>query len=249
MRLDLIERLERRRIVDDLDDDLLDPGQIHDAFAHHSGGDMAILGRLVLFVVEVGRIRVVRRPRSDELLIQHVLDIEQRHRDALEHRGVFDRIGGHDFRKRLSPGPNDLARGLETEHAERVGDLPQHFELGLKLGDTVHAGPYEDIQHVLDLTEILLDGFGNCPHEVCAGAGQILTRLLDLFGVWYRILDVESLLQIRQALVVGRGAGDVVQQRIHELDRGRADYGLLATIDEQFQLTINLAQQPLDRYG
>jgi hypothetical protein len=207
---------------------------------------------LALLRVALGAdVRVLRvlagHHSAHELAIERVLDVEQRSGDLLERRLVEHLAVRDDRGELLRLALNLRAGSLEAEHAERVADLLQHVELSGELVDRLHARAHEDVERVFDLSQVFLDGFRNGAHELDAGTGEPLARLLDLEIAGQHLSEVVFLPQRLDARVRGICPGDVIQQAVQQLDRGRIDQCGLAAVSEALELSIGLADQPLQR--
>src|SRR5262249_18972415 len=135
----------------------------------------------------------------------------------------------------------------ETQHPEGVADLAQQLYLGGELLRLTGTAAHEDIEHVLDLAEVLADRRGDRLHEFHGGGGETLTLLLDA------LIDGEQLGQsdrgAHRAYPAARGLGapDVVKEVVEQLHGRGLGVASLALLVEAADLTIGEAEQALDR--
>ena len=109
------------------------------------------------------------------------------------------------------------------------------------------AAPHENIEHILDLGQVLLDRGGDRAHQFHAGRRQALALVFD------RIVDRQQLGELERgahggdAAAGGRCAGDVVQQVVQQIDRRILAVAGLAEFVQCLDLPVRLSQQSLQR--
>ncbi len=134
---------------------------------------------MILVRRQIGDGRGSRQYQPDQLIVETILH-RQQHTRYFDESGigrrvaVFDDIGElRDFLLHALP------QFTESEHAQRVADLFQQFELRNQLVAAAAAAPHENIQDVLDLRQILFDRGRDRAHQFDAGSRQTLPLLLD----------------------------------------------------------------------
>ena len=107
--------------------------------------------------------------QTQELLVESILHTQQRRRDIEKDLFVGDATAFDDQFESIDLAFDIAAKFSQAQNTERVADLFEQFELRYKLGRFVHACTHEDIQHVLDPTQIFPDRCSNRFHELDTG--------------------------------------------------------------------------------
>ncbi len=239
-----VEALRRYLRRDTLTDGLLDPREVDDALAHDRLGDLLVIRRILRRHVGLGGCRRILRYRQpDELLVQPVLNTQQRGSD-IEHDVVVRGAAVLDDRLEAVDLSVDIAAQFaQPEHAESVTDLLQELELRHEFGRLVHARADEDIQHVLHPSEIFLDRRRNGLHQLDARCRQGLPRMLHLLIARQQFGEVERRTDLTDALAGRAGPRNVIQQVVQEIvDRVLVER-LDALVDDELDLPVRLRQQ------
>ncbi len=166
-------------------------------------------------------IRRARHDHADEAIIEAVFHADERGGDFNERGFVRLQLAGDDLLQPLRLAHHAGAQLAETEHAERVADLPEHLDLRAELLRLARATAHEDIEDVFDLAEILADRGGHGLHQLDAGRGEVLALLL------HRLIDRQQLGQAERrahgadARARRFGPTDVIKKVVQQLDRRR----------------------------
>ena len=231
---------------------ILDACQVDDALAQHSLAHLPefVVVRLAANFLADRRLRLglgLGQDQAHEMLVEVVLD-RQQHSGDLHQRGVAERhAAGQRQLQRRDLVLDALAQLAEAEHAEGVADLLQHVELRLQFLRLAAAAAHEDVQHVLDLREVLLDGHRDGVHQLDAGRRQAFAFLLDGIVDGQHLRELERLAHGGDAAGVGRGARDAVQEVVQQVDRRILSIALLAEVAEELELPVGLTEQALQR--
>ena len=167
-----------------------------------------------------GRLGVPRRQdHADQAVIQLVLHSDEGRGDLHQRPLIGAQRTGHDLAQPLGLRLHARAQLTETEHTERVADLAQQLHLRGELLRLAGTAAHEDIEHVLDLAEILADRGGDRLHELHGGRREILTLLLDAFIDRQQLRQAERAAHRAHAPAGGLGAADVVEEIVEQLHR------------------------------
>ena len=177
-----------------------------------------------------------------------VLDLDQARRH-LHQRRLAAGLGAGDDAPRASPVASCTRRAqlAQAQHAERVADLLQQRDLRHELLGLAAAAAHVDIQHILDLRQILADRRGHGVHQLDRGRGQILALLLDRLVHRQQLVQPERGAHRRDARAAAAGARDVIEQVVQQFDRRVLRVARLALLEQALHLAIGQPQQPLDR--
>ena len=240
----------RRRIARLLHGDrhgFLDARHIDDALAQHRLAHQFEFQVLIRRQFSERGIGSRGQDQAHQLIVETVLD-RQQNAGHLDQRFLGRRLAVDDDLGQLRDLIlNPLPQFAQTQDAERVADLLQQLELGDEFIAAAAAAPHEDVEHILDLGEILLDRGGDRAHQLHAGRRQALAFVLD------RIVDRQQLGELERgahggnAAAGGRCAGDVVQQVVQEIDRRILAVAGLAEFIQSLDLPVRLSQQSLQR--
>ncbi len=179
------------------------------------------------------------------MIVETVFDRQQ---DACHaHQGILGRrfAVGDDLRQRLNFILHPLAQLSQAEHAQRVADFLQQLQLRNQFGALAAAPAHEDVEHILHLRQVFLDGGRHGAHQFDAGRGQAFTFVFD------GVVDGQKLGQFERgphgadAAAAGGRARDVVQQIVEQIDRRILAVASLAEFIQRLDLPVRLAQQPL----
>ncbi len=244
----LVRGLRFARLLERQRDRFLDARHVDDAFAQHRLGDLAEL--------DVFRPRGPVRRRSavrarhdhaDELLVEAVLDLDQRRGHAQQRALARGRPRIHYALQVARLALHFVAQVAEAEHAERIGDLLQQLQLRSQLVDLRAALAHEDVERILHATQVFLDRRGDGLHQLDGRSRQAFARLFDA------IVDRQQLGQPERRTHGGdarSGAArtrDVVEKVVEQLERRRIDVAAFALLIETLHLAIGMTEQALDR--
>ncbi len=233
------------RTADVLGDGLLDAGEIENALAQH--------GRL--HVLEFGVLAVLdgflgpRPDQPDEAVVELVLQSDQRCRDLNESRFVGAQRAGNDLLQPVGFALDIAAQLAQTQHAQRVADLAQQIDLGGQLLRLTRPAAHEDVQDVLDLGQVLANGYCHGLHELHARRRQILALLLDALIDRQQLRQSERGAHRGNARTGGLRPPDVVKKVVQQLDGRRLGIARLALLVQAAHFAIAESEQPLDRYA
>ena len=149
-----------------------------------------------------------RQDLAHQIIVELVLDLDQRRGDVDQRR-----LGRLFLRgDQLASSLRDLglhARALLTQaqHAQRVADLAQQFDLRRQLFGRRAAAAHEDVQHVLDLGQVLADRRGHRLHQLDGRRRQVLALLLDA------LVDRQQFVETERCAHRGDAAARVVPER------------------------------------
>ena len=146
---------------------ILYPREVYDRLPHDS------LRNLVEIVIargcRIGRCISIqflgRLDQPEQVLVEPIFNAEKSRRHIHE-ESLVDLIGRIDNGLQfVAFGLNNFAELSQAEHAHRVTDFLQQFDLGEQLFDVLHAGPNVDVQNILDTGEIVANCLRNRLHQ------------------------------------------------------------------------------------
>ncbi len=100
-------------------------------------------------------------------------------------------LAGDDLLQPLRLADYGCTQLAETEHAERVADLPEHLDLRAQLLRLTRATAHEDVEDVFDLAEILANRSGNGLHQLHRWVRKVLALLLHCLIDWQQLGEAE----------------------------------------------------------
>ena len=179
---DLIDDLSFAWLLDGLGDCLLDPRHVDDAFAQHGFRDLTEfdLVRTCRLRGSAAGLRRRRHDHADELLIEAVLDLDERRGHAQQGAFIRGRLLRNDGLQIAGLALHFVTQFAEPKDAERVADLLQKLELRRKLIGLRATLAYEDIECVFHTPEVFLDGSRDRLHELDRRGRQRFACLFDV---------------------------------------------------------------------
>ncbi|MCY1392974.1 hypothetical protein D9M71_78600 [compost metagenome] len=139
------------------------------------------------------------------------------------------------------------ARLAEAEHRQRVGDLLERRQQGIQFGDAGAVAAHEQVEAVLDPHQLFTEGGDHRAHGVAVGTGETGTLLVHHRGVGQGLVEAIAFFQGADARRLGRGLGDIEQQILHQLFRGRLVETVGALVEQALEFLVDLAQQVAHR--
>ncbi len=174
-----IEARGIERAADVLRNVFLDARQIHHALAQHRALNLVeILILRVALAFAIGGL-FSRQDQTDQLVVQVILDVDEPCGHLYQRALAAFFLARHDG---LEPPRGFLhaqAQLAEAEYAERIADFLKQTDLRREFLGLAAAAAHEDVEHILDLGQILADRRGHRMHELDRGCGKILALLLD----------------------------------------------------------------------
>ena len=225
---------------------ILDARQIDDAFAQHRFAHQAELGVLVGGRIGLFVAALCGQDQAHQLIVEAVLD-RQQHAGHLDER-LLGRGFAHreHFRQIGDLLLHPLAQCAQAEHPQGVADLLQQIELRRELIDATAAAAHENVEHVLHLGQILLDGACDRVHQFDAGRGQAFALVLDGIVDGQQLRQPERGAHRADAAALGGGARHVIQQIVEQIDGRVLAIAGLADLVQGLDLPVGLPEQALE---
>ena len=202
---------------------------------------------LELGVLVASRHRRLRQDHAHQLVVELVLDADERGRDLNQECVIGRKFAGNDLIQ--APGlAHDVGAQLaQPQNAQRVCDLAQQRRLRAELPRLPGATTHKDVEDVFDLGEVLANSGRHRLHELDGGGGEILALLLDVLVHRQKLGETKRGAHRDRSRTRGLGAAHVIEKIIEKLDRRGLCVARLALLVEAFDLAVCQSQQALDR--
>ena len=241
--LDLLQQarhLGQLRVVpagfDEGDEGLARVGEVGDGLAHQRIEHLARFAGDHVLGAGLGA-----EPR--DLVVERGVDEQQRAGDVEQRAFLGRAFAGHDRAQRVFLLGDEVARVAEAEHAERVGNPVQRFDLRLQAGDVAAAGAQVQVERVLDPQQVLLQRGGDGVEQGAIAAADAAARVFEFLGAGRDRAQVEGLAQFLQRGMLA-GLRRVVEQLPRGFERGVGAAGLQVVAVE---LVARFALDPGER--
>ncbi len=225
------------------DQHVLDPADVADRLAHQRGQHLARLAARQGRAIVLGL--AVMRAEPLDMVVQRCLDIEQRTGDIQQHILVHrSRTRCHvlDDAALLA---HDAAWHVQTQHAKRVADPVQYVGLPAQLGRIAVEVAQIQVQRILDVEQVVLDGLGHRVEQFAVVSGHGAAGMFDFDRVRQQLLQPVGIAHLVETGAAALGARHVVQELVRQLHRLAIVQRVLTVLDEGTNATVDTADQLL----
>jgi len=205
--------LVRPRRLDECGDVFLDLAKVGASLVHQRAHDLA------RFAARQGVVRLGIRSEMLDVFVQRCIDVQQRAGNVEDGFRLGFALPVDHLDDGLPLLCDHPGRRFQPQHAERVADPVQHFNLWRELLRIAVFPAQEDVEAFLDAQKIFTDGLGNGIQQRTVAPGHRRARAIELrFGRNHPV-QREALRNGFASARARRGLRDVIQERAGELAR------------------------------